>query len=317
MPRERRPLPEGPDNPDARAVRRASGSEGVLTARELIACGMSRSTISERAARGWLTRIYEGVYAVGRVELSLTGRFIAAVKACGPEASLSHRSCATYYGMIEWEEQPIDVTVRGQGTRLREGIRVHRSKMLSRRDLVFRDGIWVVTPEWALVGLASQAPVAELTVAIRRAFGLHLISLRSMAAVLGRAGPVRGSRKLAKVLSEGRRPTRSVLEDIVLDLIVEAGFDMPEVNQRLMINGRPIYPDFRWPEQRLIVEADSRAWHDDPIARAADAQRQALLEASGERLVRVSYKQATEGRAQTVQRIDHAGAPGRSRASVD
>ena len=51
----------------------------------------------------------------------------------------------------------------------------------------------------------------------------------------------------------------------VLDLIVDAGFELPEVNQRLVIAGRTLYPDFRWPEQRLIVEADSRTWHDDPM----------------------------------------------------
>ena len=43
-------------------------------------------------------------------------------------------------------------------------------------------------------------------------------------------------------------------------------------------------PDFRWPEQRLVLEADSATWHDNPLAREDDAERQALLEAHGERV---------------------------------
>jgi len=58
-------------------------------------------------------------------------------------------------------------------------------------------------------------------------------------------------------------------------------------------------------------------WHDDPLARAADAQRQADLEAAGERLIRVTFAQATTGRRQTVERIAKAEAPIDDLATVD
>ena len=50
------------------------------------------------------------------------------------------------------------------------------------------------------------------------------------------------------------------------------GFARPDVNVPLVIDGRRIVPDFRWPAQRLILEADGAAWHDDPLARADDAE---------------------------------------------
>lgn len=37
----------------------------------------------------------------------------------------------------------------------------------------------------------------------------------------------------------------------------------------------------------MIVEVDSRAWHDDPLAQLDDRERQAELEARGERVLRV------------------------------
>jgi len=297
------------DTCDARAMRASADSEYVLDIGELQRCGFTYNSVATRVRRGWFTRIHEGVYAIGRCELSQRGRFVAAVKACGTDAALSHFSCTVFWNMAEWADRPIDVTVATSHAHRHEGVRVHRSKLLSRQDLRNRSGIWVVSPEWALLGLAAQVGEDTLKGAIRRGFAREHVSLRSLAAVLGRAGPVRGSRSFAKVLSQGYRPARTVLEDIVLDLIVDAGFELPEVNRRLVVGGRSFYPDFRWPEQRLIVEADSRMWHDDPISRAADAERQAILEASGERLIRVTFEQATVGRAQTLERIVCAGAP--------
>ena len=55
-------------------------------------------------------------------------------------------------------------------------------------------------------------------------------------------------------------------------------------------------PDFRWPAQRLVLEADGAAWHDQKVAREDDVERQALLEAHGERVVRVTWRRRSERR---------------------
>jgi very-short-patch-repair endonuclease len=96
---------------------------------------------------------------------------------------------------------------------------------------------------------------------------------------------------------------------VVLDLLLGAGFERPDVNRSIWVGGRRLVPDFRWPEQRLIVEADGAPWHDNPTAREDDAERQALLEAHGERVLRVTWKQATLHPAATLERIRNAGAP--------
>jgi very-short-patch-repair endonuclease len=111
------------------------------------------------------------------------------------------------------------------------------------------------------------------------------------------------------LLNETPAPTRSDLEDLVLDLIHQAGFEPPQVNQPLA-NG--YIPDFRWPAHRLILEADGQTWHDDRISRHNDAQRQAELEQQGERILRVTYDQVTNQPHQTIERLTHAlrGSPG-------
>jgi hypothetical protein len=105
-------------------------------------------------------------------------------------------------------------------------------------------------------------------------------------------------------------PTRSDLEDLVLDVIIQGGLERPDVNKPLPSG---YIPDFRWPEQRLILEADGAAWHDHPIARADDATRQAHLEARGERVVRVSWAEAMADPSRIVQRLRSAGAPAAAR----
>jgi very-short-patch-repair endonuclease len=48
---------------------------------------------------------------------------------------------------------------------------------------------------------------------------------------------------------------------------------------------------------------------DNRLAREDDAERQALLEAHGERVLRVTWSQAIAHRAETLERIRAAGAP--------
>ena len=76
-----------------------------------------------------------------------------------------------------------------------------------------------------------------------------------------------------------------------------------------MLDGRRIVPDFRWPAQRLILEADGAAWHEHRVAREDDAARQALLERHGERVLRVTWRQAVARPEETLARLRAAGAP--------
>jgi len=170
------------------------------------------------------------------------------------------------------------------------------------------EGVPTTTPARTLVDLATIASYTLLRRAVRRALGLGRVSIRQVVATRRRLGGRRGSANLDRVLAAAA-PTRSELEDVVLDLIVDAGFVRPEVNQPLLLAGRRVIPDFRWPDQKVIVEADGARWHHNPIARQDDAERHALLEAHGERVLRVTWKEAVSRPRETIARIDAAGVP--------
>jgi very-short-patch-repair endonuclease len=181
--------------------------------------------------------------------------------------------------------------------------------VLEARDFTHHMGIPVTTPARTLLDLASILPYRPLRRAVRQALSLRLVNVTQLNETLGRSGRRRGVRTLRQILATGPAPTRSELEDVVLDLILRGGLAHPDINRPLLIDGRRVIPDFRWPDQRLVVEADGAAWHENALARADDAERQALLEAHGERVVRVTWNQALTQPSKTLARLQSAGAP--------
>ena len=258
-------------SPDVRVANRAAEDRGILAVDELRACGLTDDEIETRARNGHLHCLYRGVYAVGHTAISREARWLAAVKACRPHGVLSHYAGSAHWGFVEWDDREPEVTVPGPGTRIHEGIRVHRSTTLERKDWMVHDGIPVTTPARTLLDLASVLPHAPLRRAVREAMAQRRVTVRQLVDVLARAGPRRGSRKLARIVAQGDAPTASVLEDVVLDLILAGGFARPDVGVPITVEGRRFVPDFRWPEQRIIVEADGAQWHDHELAREDDA----------------------------------------------
>src|SRR3954452_1893887 len=90
------------DTLDARVAQAAAEEWGVLDLSELEACGLSRGAIARRRHRGLLHLVHRGVYAVGHAGLTAHGRFLAAVKACGLGAVLSHFSAAALWSLLPW-----------------------------------------------------------------------------------------------------------------------------------------------------------------------------------------------------------------------
>ena len=203
-----RDIPDKPDTrPDVRVARAAAGQWGVLSLDELFACGLSRGAVSDRVLSGRLHPIHRGVYAVGHRKLPLEGRFLAAVKACGPTAVLSHHSAAALWGFMPWEERYPEVTVLGTAPHAHPGLRVHRTARLDLDDTTRHHGIPLTTPARTLLDLAATLDHRPLRAATRRAQSLHRVNVRQLAETLARHGRRRGAAKLAEIIATGPAPT--------------------------------------------------------------------------------------------------------------
>ena len=264
---------------------------------------------ARRLRKGWLHRVHHGVYAVGYPSDTLHARFMAAVLAGGEDALLSGWSSCALAELVRWDDRPIDVTVRGSAERTRPGIRFHRARSLDARDVTRRHGIRCTTPAHAILEVAPQLSDRRLKRLIRKAQVERLATVGQIADVLSRANGHRDTKRIAAIIATGPAPTASGDEDVVLDLVLRAGIAHPVVNARLVVGGIPYYPDLRWPEQRLSLEIDSGPWHDGPLSEQLDADRQADLEATGERVLRTTREQARRDPRQLVARLLAAGAP--------
>ncbi|MEA2179059.1 MAG: hypothetical protein QOG77_2356 [Solirubrobacteraceae bacterium] len=284
----------------------------MLSLAELHACGLSDEAVRSWVRTARLHRVHRGVYAVGHPALTQEARWLAAVKACGPHAVLSHSSSAMLFGLLPREERQPEVTIPA-ATRCRvPGIRVHRTRTLPPQDTRRHLGIPTTAPARIILDLAPRLTDRALRRLMATAQSRNLTNLLLLARQLDHAAGRAGRARFARVLATGPAPTRSELEYRLRDLVLAGGFPPPDVNVPLRIEGRRVIPDLRWPERRLCIEADSAEWHDNPQARQDDAERQALLEAHGERVLRVTWEQAVAHSAQTLRRIGlaYSGGPG-------
>jgi very-short-patch-repair endonuclease len=251
----------------------------VITHAQLVALGYSAKAIKHRLATGRLFRIYEGVYAVGRKQLTQEGRWIAAVLACGEDAALSHESAAALWGIARTEGTKIHVSVLSQ-RRSRDDIEVHRRQAL---DATTRDGIRVTTPAQTLIDLGARPDIEQLIGEADLRGLVRLGALRTAATKAGRPGA-----PLRSVIERlAFRVTQSELERAFLRLVAEAGLPLPDTQTRI---GRTRV-DFFWSGIGLVVETDGARFHANAVQQTADRKRDQAHTRAGRTPMRITHTQ--------------------------
>jgi hypothetical protein len=260
----------------------AERQHGVVEYAQLIQLGVSEDMITWWSRDGRLVQVHRGVYAVGHANLSVHGRFLAAVLACGPKAALSHESAAVLWGLRHPRGPRIDVTVPTPGGRAgRRVVVVHRS-LVRPGEITIRDGIRVTTPARTLLDLAGILTRRQFERTIDQADFLGL----DVSGLAPRPGK-RGGALLRAVLTDhdaGSTWTRSQLEERMLALCRSAGLPPPRINE--YVAGFEV--DFHWPDQKLVVEIDDWSSHRGRGAFERDRHSDAALVVLGWRVVRIT-----------------------------
>jgi very-short-patch-repair endonuclease len=279
---------------DAAIAELADRQHGVVARYQLEELGLGRGAIDWRLNAKRLHPVYRGVYAVGRRRIDRRGVWMAAVLGCGPDALLSHRSAAGLWGIRPPSGGRVDVTLPRR-LRPRDGIRPHQATVAEDEREV-QAGIPVTSVPRTLLDLATVLQPDELKRAAEQAEALQLGGRLSLIAVVQRHHKRHGARALKGVGPVTAALPRSELERRFLAFVDETGLPQPLVNRWIDIGGELIQADCAWPEHKLIVELDSRAWHDTEAAFERDRRRDRRCLAAGRPVVRVTHRMLAEER---------------------
>ena len=159
-----------------------------------------------------------------------------------------------------------------------------------------RAGIPVTTVARTLLDLAAVLQLQELNRVLERAEALRLTDQTPLGALIERHRGRRGTANLKAAIREGLRPavTRSELERRFLSFVEKAGLPRPQTNVWLSLGGEWLEVDCAWAEQRVIVELDSRAYHQTTAAFERDRKRDRRAQAYGWRPIRVTDRALRE-----------------------
>jgi Protein of unknown function (DUF559) len=223
----------------------------------------------------------------------------AATLACGDGAVISHRSAAALMRLLDRAPASIDVIAPGWGGQAIDGIRRHDVRRLQLWETGTFDGIPCTSPARTFVDLAGVVGTRTLRSAFERAAARKLLDLVAIEASIGLGGRT-GTRALRVLLDEWRPAApviaaarlKSPLEAKVLPLVAKRGLPMPLANVPVRLTEGRIEVDFLWPEQRFVLEADSRAFHATDVAAERDRWRDRELMRVGYSSLRITYQQA-------------------------
>lgn len=258
--------------------------------RQLRALGCTHTMVSDRVAAGELHRVHKGVYAVGHERLTVYGRVMAAVLACGPDAVASHHAAAALHDLRPWPRGRIDVTAPGR--RSHRGVRCHASEVPTDERTVI-DGIPVTSLARTFLDYAETSSHDQTVRALEAAERREILDPLALKRVIDRHPGRHGIKSLTAALAavEPDPPwLASGHEREFRQLLIAAGLPLPRTN--VLIEGELV--DCVWPEHRLIVEIDSFGFHRSKRQFEADRRRDAKLQALAWRVIRL-----------TIERIRH------------
>ena len=263
----------------------ADAQRGLIATSQLLALGLSQHAIERRVALGRLTRVFWGVFAVGRQTLDVHARWKAATLACGPGAVLSHLCAAGLWAIRPVPAIQPHIVMQGNGRRGHRGITMHRMRRMSEEDRARVDGIPVTSLELTCLHLAGMLSVRSLERAVVKAARRPEFSIEQAKALCARSKGRRGVNRFRRIVHRDLTAEMRALSELELrfvELLRAHRIRLPEINHDV----EALMVDAIWHEQRVIVELDGFEFHKLPRDLRNDNARNRKLVLAGYRLIR-------------------------------
>jgi very-short-patch-repair endonuclease len=266
----------------------AGRQHGMITRRQLVAnVGLKVGAVNYRVKTGELVVVHRGVYSVAGHQ-DPHGWAMAAALAGGPGAVVSGRSAAAVHGI--WSRGGhLEITAPRE--RRHPAIRCRMAR-LSLGDVTVHLGIPVTTLARTVFDIAGRGDSAGIRLAglVNRARLVSPSLLEDVDALIARSTG-RGYSGLAEsrmrpFLDDRNGPVRSVFEARFRRALDAS--DLPTARFNVVVGGFEV--DVLWPEAKLVVELDGRAYHTGENAFERDRDRDARLAALHHEVIRVTWR---------------------------
>ena len=152
------------------------------------------------------------------------------------------------------------VVPHGSKGRQLVGVQVRQSRTLSERSVLIRKGLRIVRIERAVIAMAIRRP-GEVTALISEVVQQGLTTASRLRGTALGLGVVKGRRRLLLAIEDAGGGTRSELESLFMKILRKARLPRPTQNFGLVIDGRRLWLDVCFPDLRIAIEIDGKAYH--------------------------------------------------------
>jgi very-short-patch-repair endonuclease len=257
----------------------ATRQHGIVSRPQLLDAGWHPSRIARELKAGRLHRVHRGVYAVGHRPRTDLARWMAATLACN--GVLSHQSAGALHDLAVIDRGLTHVTARSDLRRPR--IHVHRDR-LDAADHTKVHNIPVTRIARTLIDLDRVLDDRAFDRVVRDAMFQRRFHDTQIRAALSR----KRSRRLPHYLHD-HAGTQSDLENLLLRICDRHRLPRPQTQQ-----GHSPRIDFLWPNQRVVVEADSWQAHGTRHAFQRDRTTTNHLQLAGYTVLRFTEHDLTD-----------------------
>jgi very-short-patch-repair endonuclease len=293
----------------------AQTNGGLVTRAEAIAMGMAPRTLRRRVVDGVLIELRPGVYALpGATDPHVLVLHMACRKL---GAIVSHQSAAYLHGLARPGHIKPTVSVPRNTTKDLAGVRVHQTTDIGDDQVQVINGLAVTCPERTLIDLAAVYTDKALGRILDHGLAAKIVDYRRLTdlfAAIGRRGKPGTARLRRLIDARGVSfiPADTELERRLLDVLLRAGLPHPELQFKApwlkAVNGRV---DMAYVEARLIIEGDSRRWHQLVEAFETDRLRDNAAQLAGWRVLRFTWLEITQNPERVARTLAHALQPER------
>lgn len=274
----------------------AAQQDGLITAGQLSAHGVSEQQRRRMVATGSLRRAAPRVYAVAGCPTTHRYQLRLGLLSLGPKSAVGFEAAAALHGLDRSDTTAVEFLVPRTTRAGRNHFTVHTSHRIGRTDVVTVDSL-----------RCTSATRTILDLALARKRPTRIEAAIDSAIRLGLSSPVVLARRLQGLRGSGRWGVRTIdrlledsgghspLERKFLALVRRAGLPRPLTQAVFQRRGRFIARvDFFFEEQSVVVEVSGGRGHSTASDRAKDAQRRNELQDLGLKVYEFTWEQVTE-----------------------